>query len=391
MTIFAQHGWGKSTMVHDGVTNRSVAGVIVSPRDETPMNLGKLLDEVAAIAHDAERFVDPQLYSSTIPNPHDIYLPHYPHYRKGLSSISFSPNELTNIVSDTFEWQSKLNVTAVVSPTVLVDVLGSQWAQVSMMFAQEAVNQHSGKKPLLISIAVDEDALRDSRALNSWLNDLTTLQADGFYIVVRRTMEGYQQHFEPSNLSGLLSICYSLAELNKYKVIVGYSDIVTLLLHAVGVTGTACGWHFNLKQFSRSRFRKSSGGQWRPPRYTSSELLSSVTFAEMGTLYNSNLSGSVLSGTQYDAAFSGGTAPTTQDWPIHDATLHHWDVLTNMVKNLANRPLIDRLDVVQRLIPLAGTRVARFEQQGILTTGAYSEHLHGWSESLKRFRAYYGI
>ena len=146
-------------------------------------------------------------------------------------------------VNDTLQWQSQLNVSAIVSPTVTISTFGSQWEQISWMLAQQTIAAHDGSKPLLISLVVEENALRQRKAVDAWLNNLTKLDVEGFYLVVLRGSDIYRQHFDPESLSSLLRICHSLSHVNEYRVVVGYTDMLTLLLHAVGVEATGAGWY----------------------------------------------------------------------------------------------------------------------------------------------------
>ena len=259
MTVLAQHGWGKTDKIRKGLANGSIEGVIMSPRDESPANLAAFLADIHTKHPDADRLVDPQLYAGTIWPVRDGKLTHYPHYGQHLSPTSFSPAAIRTFVGNALSWQSQLAVSAVVSPSVMVDDLGSQWAQIAMMLAQETATQHDRSKPLLISLVVGEDALRQRIPVDSWLDNLTQLDVDGFYLIVRRS-ETYRQHYDPEVLASVLRVCYSLAELNQYRVFVGYTDMATLLLHAVGVTGTGAGWFASLRRSICDDFSQSLGG-----------------------------------------------------------------------------------------------------------------------------------
>ena len=66
MTILAQHGWGKTNKIEQGLASGSIGGVIMSPRDETPTNLASFLTDIATNQPSVERLVDPQLYAGAI-------------------------------------------------------------------------------------------------------------------------------------------------------------------------------------------------------------------------------------------------------------------------------------------------------------------------------------
>ena len=118
-------------------------------------------------------------------------------------------------------------------------------ATVATRLTRETITQYNDNRPLLISLVVGESALRQSNHIDRWIDGLAELDVAGFYLVVDRDSADYQQHFEATALASLLSTCDSLAELRDWRVVVGYADMVTLLLHAVGVTATGAGWNSN--------------------------------------------------------------------------------------------------------------------------------------------------
>ncbi len=269
----------------------------------------------------------------------------------------------------------------------MVDDLSSQWAQIAMMLAQETVAQHNGNKPLLISLAVGEDALLQRVPVDDWLDSLTQLDVAGFYLIVRRTSATYRQHYEPEVLASLLRVCYSLAELNQYRLLVGYTDVATLLLHAVGVTATGAGWFASLRQFNWRRFQPVPGGRQPRPRYSSSPLLNSIYMTELDGIYNGGLVADVLSATPFDARFNGNTNPENVLWPAEDAALQHWLVLADILQSLSGGTVSHRLDSAHNLIAQA---LAVYAQAGTLvpfTTDTGPTHLDQWLDALNRFRS----
>ena len=384
MTILAQHGWGKSDKIERGIADGSIQGVIMSPRDESPARIASFL---STIQPNVVRLVDPQLYAGTIWPVRDGKLPSYPHYRQHLTPTSFSPAAIRDFVQSALGWQGGLDVSAVVSPTVMVDDLRSQWAQIAMMLAQETVAQHDGTKPLLISLVVGEDALRQRMPVDDWLDSLTQLDVDGFYLVVRRTSETYRQHYEPEVLASLLRVCYSLAELNQYQLYVGYSDMAALLLHAVGVTGTGAGWFATLRQFSLRRFEPVTGGRRARARYSSLPLLNSIYVTELDGIYNGGRLADVLSSTPFDTRFNTATNPENVVWPDDDAALHHWCVLADISRSLVGTRVGDRLDSARNLIAQARAVYAQIGTLVPFTTETGPTHLDQWLDALNRFRS----
>ena len=387
VTILAQHGWGKTNKIERGIENGSVEGVILSPRDESPANLASLLNNIAACQPSVERLVDPQLYAATTWPVRDGRLAEYPHYRQNMTSMSFSPAEIRSLVREALAWQYGLNVSAVVSPTVIVEDLQSQWSQIAMMLAQETVDQHDDSRPLLISIAVEEGALRHRLQVHRWLDDLSQLDVEGFYAIVQRRPQTFRQHYDSEVLASLLLICFSLAELNEYRMYIGYTDMPTLLLHAVGVTGTGSGWSTGLRQFDLRRFQPVSGGRQPRPRYSSLPLMNSIYMTELDAIYNGGSVADVLSGTPFDTRFIGPPNPENVPWPADEAALHHWQVLARLSRSVLGGSVGDRLDRARGQIAQSLGLYAQIGSLVPFTTETSSTHLDQWLNALNRFRS----
>ena len=383
MAIFAQHGWGKSDKIHRGIADQSIGGVIMSPRDESPANLSAFLSTIPTTV---TRLADPQLYAATIWPVRDGKLPSYDHYRGNLTPASFSVSAIRDFVEQSLSWQYGIDVSEILSPTVMVDDLNSQWSQIAMMLAQETVAQHNGASPLLISVVIGEDALRHRTMVDGWLNDITRFDVDGFYLVIRRAAESYRQLYEPDVLGGLLRVCYSLAELNQYEVVMGYTDMVTLLMHAVGVRATGAGWFAGLRQFNLRRFQPSTGGRRPRSRYSSALLLNSIYMTELDAIHGAGRIADVLSGSGYDNRFTGNANPENVAWPDEDAALHHWCVLDSISRSVAGPTISDRLDNARDLILQARLLYNSLQPVAVFTTETGPTHLDQWLESLNRFR-----
>ena len=363
----------------------------MSPRDEIPSNLSAFLAQLRSKDPSIERLVDPQFHIGTVWPANDEKLRAYGHYVPHLGLASFSATGIQSFVGATLRWQAGLDVSAVVSPTVMVDDLNSRWSHVAMMLAQESLLQHDGSKPLLISIIVGEDALRHRALVDTWLDELTTLEADGFYLVVRRSLDTYRQHYDPDVLAALLHTCYSLASINQFRVFVGYTDMITLLLHSVGVTATAAGWFTGLKQFTTRRFEPPRGGRQPRARYSSRPLLNSIYMTELDAIYNAGHVGTVLSNTQFDNRFNGNTNPENVNWPSDDAALQHWGMLAETAQSSFGSTVSTRLDSAVNTIGIARVIYAQATTLVPFAFETGDAHLDQWLEALNRFRADAGV
>ena len=386
MSILAQHGWGKSDKIQRGMAEGSINGVIMSPRDERPENLAAFLSNLHSEFPESVRLVDPLFHIGTVPSANVRWLDQYLHFEQGLTTNSFRPAAIRDFVDETLTWQDELDVSAVISPTVMVDDLLSRWAQIALNLGQEALDQYDGNKTLMIGLVVGESALRHRASVDEWLDSLTQLDVGGFYLVVRRESELYRQHYDSDVLASLMHVCHSLAELNDYQVYVGYTDMATLLLHAVGVTGTGSGWSQVLRQFTLRRFRRSTFGSQPRPRYSSLPLLNSIYVTDLGGLYNAGNMADVLSGTPYDDRFDEGDNPENVDWPQNEAALHHWQVLDRISRSLSGDAAADRLGSARNSIAQAQAIYTMISDLVPLTAETGPTHLGEWLGALDALR-----
>ena len=246
--------------------------------------------------------------------------------------------------------------------------------------------------PLYLSVVVNEEALRSNEDTDEFLDTVSRLDVGGFYLIVRRTQVAYRASFEPQSLQGLLRFCYSLAELNDFEVIVGYADLIGMMLHAVGVTATGSGWFNSLRQFTFRRFEPSTGGRQPRPRYTSGLLQNSILVSELDDLFALGQLPQVVSNTSYDAVFSGNVNPLNVPWSRDDSVLHHWNVLNEVVTNVGSGRMQLRLDSAVQLISNAAGLYSNLLMQGAqFETESGPGHLDQWRVALEGFRNSFGI
>lgn len=393
MSLFAQHGYGKSDKITRGLEAGVLDGLIMSPRDETPDNLRSYLSLIRKNHKKIPLLFDPQFYVSTVTPVKDGNLPNYPYYRNELTRRDFtSPESIGKYISETINYQTKLPVSRIISPTVYFDSFNDPWSQISLSLAQGSINYHSKLAkssklaPLLISLVFSENALSSLESLGEFLDIISGFKVAGFYIIVKRSNTQYMAQMEPTILENLLYLVYVLSELNKYEVVVGYADIIGILLHAVGAKITACGWFNSLRQFSLSRFQPSSGGRAPRPRYTSIPLLNSIlVIPELDLIYRTGLSKDVLSGTSYDKIL--GTDPANAAWTQDISCLHHWEAIHGVIKGLAHSPVNHRVSILLGMIAKAQAIYTRLDNKSVIfDTYSGRGHLEQWSRAIQNFK-----
>lgn len=393
--ILAQTGWGKSDYVESGIQDGSIAGAILSPKDDEPSALSTYASSLQTTLNGKGLVLfDPQFYVTTLANAKDGKLPLYPYYAQSLSRASFGPANVDTYAKSVLSFQDGLAVDRWISPTVLFYGFRDPWSQAALTLAQASIDIHKTfkmKKPLLISLVLDESALRDRHSLDEYLDTISTFDSRGFYIIVRRNDPNYPAAYEEETIVNLMYLTYVLGDRNSFEVIHGYTDLPGILLLPIGAEAIGTGWYSNLRQFSMRRFLPGGGGRQPKTRYTSKALLNSLFInPELEQIRASGGLPIILADTGYDSVMT--PRPLSAPWPLKTSTLHHWKVLSALLGSVtAGKTISQRLDTVEKVI---GSAIATYS--ALATSGVTFEPMTGprdvmlWQRSLKRFRSEIG-
>jgi hypothetical protein len=396
MYTYAQHGYGKSDKIETAIRQGSVSGVILSPRDEQPERLAQYIAALRQeFAAQVTILFDPQFYATTVTPVRDGYLPDYPYYQPGLTRGRFiAPLDIQQYVSDVIDYQLPLGLDRIISPTVFFSDFTDPWSQIALSMAQQSTVLGAGQaQPLLLSLVFDETALRNRTALNDFLDIISVWDVEGFYLVIRRNDTTYQAFSDDLILKNLMYLTYVLAEVNDFEIVLGYSDFVGLLLHAVGAEATGTGWYNTLRQFSLARFQPATGGRPARPRYTSDALLNSILVVpELAAIYQRGRLPQVIATTAYDGTLANGN-PANAAWPPDVACLHHWEVLSRLAAEVATQGSVAAsLDRLQERIQQAVATYNLLLTAGIpfeVATG--QRELDVWLRAIRSFRQEAGL
>ncbi|TYR81086.1 hypothetical protein FZC66_04260 [Priestia megaterium] len=402
MKIYAQQGYGKGDKIHKGIEMNALNGVVLSPRDDKYESLITLKQELLGLNENVDILIDPQFYYAT----------YIEGVSKNLDQLSFYPGPLTlsslrsfrsisKLVSECLKFQNDLGVDTLVSPSILMPNFTDRQAQIALTMAEESSQQAQELgKPILISLIFQETALNDTVHVNEFLNELTMLNVEGFYIVVARNNTAYDQHFEEATaLTNLLTMIYSLSDINEFKVIMGYSDIIGLLYLAAGASGISTGWHNSSRKFTvQQRILPSTGGRLPRERYTSIPLLNSVLVSELDsisrqvTARGGNLS-DYLSRAGLDNIILTGNNPS-DGWSRSISHLQHWSALQHGSQAF----FTDTFDITERINNLetkineAKALYTILDNMAIqLSPASTGKHLDTWQLALSSFKEQHNL
>lgn len=398
--LLAQIGYGRGQKVHEGLTEGSIEGAILSPKDESRERLERCARDLREQHPHGVFMMDPQFYVTTLNVPRDGRLPEYDYYadNAGLSRTQFSPRQIEGYVEAclNYQHQSLEGISYLVSPNILFDDFRDSWSQIALNMAEGAVEHYdtmADPPPLLVSIVTSEVALRNAAGLAEFLDAVSSLETTGFYVLVHRNSSSYEAAMEPAAMRNLMYLVYVLSRVNEYEVYVGYSDWIGALLHAAGAAGTASGWHLSLRQFNMARFEPAMGGRRPRKRYSSAPLLSAPLIQpELEDIFRAGHIADVLTGSPHDAILRGGPAAGATRWTDHMSCLAHWAALNRVIGAVSSGRISSRLETTIQLIDHAESLYDRLVRRGVNfepTTGP--AHLAAWRDAISDFRAAAGL
>ena len=400
MPLLAQHGHAKGNKIDIGIRQGLIDGVILSPRDERADQICDVVQRWLDQSTEGrlQIVMDSQLYASVIGSTRLGKLEDYPFYPGQLGRRSFaSISRLQDIVHSAIDYQCGLPLTSILSPAVPIDAVNSVWSGVYLTLLDESCTYYSSKgdsRPLYGSLLIEEGALVGARAdLDALLDDLTSYEVDGYYIVIVRNAVAYPSIMSEDCMNSAMYLAYVLAEVNGYDVIWGFSDLDGIPLVASSVGTIATGWYANLRQFSYARWLPSGGGRQPRPRYTSVQLISSlIKDIELQSIYDLGQILSVIRNDQYDSAFSSAD-PAVVSWRLEAGCLQHWRAVGRLAQDVSTGAGVSRdLDVLEDAIADAISYALLLDTHGAAFSHPFPwSRLESWSAALGRFRSEVGI
>lgn len=289
MKLYAQHGYGVGNKISEGIDKDYIDGIIFSPRDIKRNKLRKKLEKYEN--DDIDLLFDPQLYVSLFddePTLKKRYLDTWNYYRGYRKSHLEQSKNIDDILQDYYKTILSLKTTSIISPNIyLSKSFNSIEAVISKNFIRRAnsiFKEKDDNREVYASLIIDWEAFLNKDDFEEFLDDLTLInnKPDGIYLVIGSQSLNPQEEFYISDvISGWMKLNYVLT-INGYKVINGYSDILSPVFGAVGGIAGATGWWSNLRYFKMERFIPTrTGGRMPIPRYLSTLLYNRIKFDEL--------------------------------------------------------------------------------------------------------------
>ena len=396
MTLYIQHGHGKSDKITQALDDGSSNGVIIGARNEKIDKLDTCVSTLQSSYEKLEIIFDSQFFVSAISPANDRFLDEYPFYTSGRAAGDFvGSRKLASYAQTTLDFQYQRPFTRVTTPTVIVRSFADRWSQIALQLADSSIEHHAQQArtaPLLVSILLSENALDNRDELDSFLDIVTTWDVQGFYLVIAREDSTYSQMIDPDRLAHLLYLIYVLGNRNGYELICGYSDFIGIPCMAAGATAFGTGWYQSLRQFHIGSFLKRKTGGRTVVRYTSGPLLNSIRLSELESISDAGHLDKVISNVPLDSIITSATSPEASGWNVAVSERHHWQTLAALDARLSGSVKQDVSELVrqvrqsQGLLTLLLSEGVPFERRSTL-----EQHYKDWLTGLQRFVTITGL
>lgn len=359
-TFLIQFGYNGQTIVDRALENDHTDGVILSPTDyEKSKN-----EDLAHRVNQSGRTVlfDPQYY---IPRTDRDAAQSYPYFEsKGGDEfetvvVQRGPQR-EELCREIIQVQDEMEVDAYISPArhidALVDRKIQEWVDLVESFIKIA-REEGRDIPVFASLPVDGDVVSHPDERNEFLDYVTSLNPDGFYVSVQYEMGQRYPLTGAQDVHAYVDLMKSL-KLNQFEVIAGHSHQIAHLLFASGINAFASGHYKNTKAFDVGRWEPEEEGFGRTVIYYYSDNILNDIRVEQG-LQNLHASGFDISrirtASPYDDALFGATSPESSEWKLSEASWDHYIYACYGISRMyRGQDLQERMETAKEHISEAG-------------------------------------
>lgn len=332
MKLLAQDGHNAGQKISNAIEAGFIDGAIVVAKCHDKDAVANFITNNLDPAHHVVLF-DPEFYAASLPDADNLgKLETHDYFKANLTKSDLKPKSVIEFAEKTIQSQLDYGLQKFISPTVIIEGFNSfSSGQAYNMYLASIDACDEPEENLYLSLVATHPSFSKKNEIEAFLNDITTLDVKGFYVVVDRSSAYSTIWNNPQELAGLLLLVNVLATAG-YEVHVGYTDASGLLSLAAGASSIATGWFKNQRIFKHSRYY-SSGGRNPKQAYFSSKLLNfTIVEDELNQIVTLGLSDQVMSGVEGDEELIS----TIDDpaWNQNAQLMNYWSALKSVINEL---------------------------------------------------------
>lgn len=246
MELYLQMGHGMKAMAEELIKSWGQGTAIISP-----VNMPQ--DKIAAFAEKIHKtggdvLFDPQMF---YPKEGHIKLREYDYWPQEGVSVS-TENGYRFINQGLLRINNEIGSSAIILPGKEISeesfAYGIDWLGASAAYFREKTD-----KPLLATICLFSETIRNPDSLERLVEDLKSIDVDGYYVVPHPSNNEYIVG-DPLWTIGIMKLL-SCLKLQKRIVVVGYSNHQGLMYSLAHIDGLATGTYMNTRSFVPSKFK----------------------------------------------------------------------------------------------------------------------------------------
>jgi len=351
------------------VGNHFAKGVILSPRDLEPGQLGTFSGEI--LAKGGELLFDPQCFARDADHKRLLSHKYWQLYRSATTAQILGAGSALEIIKALAGVALNIQSKKHILPGVLANPVSMPWFtfQERMIEAGNIVFRDQSFFPegkLFSTIALSYETMLDEAQIEAIVERSAKWAVDGFYIVPQS--QNYLVN-DPIWLGNLLILAAGL-KLHRKTVIVGYGNHQMLALASANVDSIASGTWLNVRSFDPDKFyipeedEKSRRTTWYYcPQALSEFKLPFLDVAQRTGLLNEMQS---VPPSAYAIPLFTGAVPTTINWGEQNAFRHYLSCLNHQITQARKADFSSTLAYHQTMLDSAQAFLKKCKANGVL-------------------------
>jgi hypothetical protein len=365
MDLYLQFGYGMMEHCRTLVTRWGGGTVILSPRDLTDEQVGRLGASIRNLPG-GQLWLDPQ-----------FYLPHADHER--LCSHAYWPQNyqtgmfwqgpaLTTLLDELNRLNDRLATSAYVLPGILAASINDDWFATQEAVLEEAIARNYGR-PIVTTIALSAEVVTREDQIALLLERADKWKTSGYYIVCEHPHGQYL--VDNANwLANVIDLAAGL-RLTGANVVLGYCNHQMLIAGLAKVNAISSGTWMNVRSFPPEKFNsqfedelKQRATWYYCPQSLSEYKIPFLDIAQRLRLLDRLAPPADLDGGYASALFSGAQ-PSSVGFSEQMAFRHYLHCLRGQVRSAQRDTFDDTVVAHRELLDTAETLLATLAASGI--------------------------
>ena len=377
-------------------------GFIISPLDMS-MDILKKIDDKEL----ENSFLDPQFYSL------NLYKDNYLSYKflDEIDSIYDYSIQKNDISKRCVDFQNNISFKYITIPTIdfdlltieesyseLYDEIKSESDDSSYFNANSIktnllkklilepftnyITESNVTKPILLTIVFNDEMAKNSELFSSMLATITNNEKiNGIYLIPQNNRT-FKRISDINFLIKIMEFIHILRE-NDLEVIVGYSDIESLLYTVAGANAVTIGVYENLRKYDGLKFSDTIyKGKGPNPRMFSSKLLQWIEYPYLSVIRDNDK----LSEYFDQNIYFEETQELGYNWHFSKPQCykHYMLSFSNLIKSLPD-DLDERYEYVDKLLENANSLFNKLSDYVFFDDNSSGDHINKWRTALKNY------